>query len=345
MTEKTQWYYVEKQDRKGPVSTSTMKKLVGQGVITEQTLVWKEGMDDWEPASKIKGLIEKKTNVLPKVKTADPNTSKSRSSRTKVSPGQADPGTPPGDRTESPNTESSPPESSRKTTPVAPQPTATPITPPVADHSFEPADDFSIQPDETTGTRSPNSPALMQRIQILGYPFLIVGFLMVIGSKGCDSLGNRWASRLSANARIAEDKFNYGYERKRNSYQSQIDSINDGDNPNTDRINDLNKRITDLNKEQSEQRQKLSKTTWFELDASAKMAQANNQAWGFFRELGFVFGSMVLSIGLLVLGITGNTSEKWTCLIMLAIITFSIYIGGFAWFSSIAGNMPGGMGL
>ena len=44
-----EWYYAVGTDRKGPVSEEEFQRLVGQGVITSGTLVWREGMANWQP--------------------------------------------------------------------------------------------------------------------------------------------------------------------------------------------------------------------------------------------------------------------------------------------------------
>lgn len=43
------WYYAVGEDRKGPVGEKEFQDLVQQGVITPQTLVWREGMANWQP--------------------------------------------------------------------------------------------------------------------------------------------------------------------------------------------------------------------------------------------------------------------------------------------------------
>jgi len=44
-----EWFYAVGTDRKGPVSEEEFQRLVGQGVITSGTLVWREGMANWQP--------------------------------------------------------------------------------------------------------------------------------------------------------------------------------------------------------------------------------------------------------------------------------------------------------
>jgi len=43
------WYYAVGGERKGPVSEEEFRRLVQQGVVTSQTLVWREGMVNWQP--------------------------------------------------------------------------------------------------------------------------------------------------------------------------------------------------------------------------------------------------------------------------------------------------------
>jgi len=43
------WYYAVGGAHKGPVADEEFQRLVQQGVITSQTLVWREGMANWQP--------------------------------------------------------------------------------------------------------------------------------------------------------------------------------------------------------------------------------------------------------------------------------------------------------
>jgi len=42
------WYYVQGEDRKGPVEPQEFHQLVEQGEITGATLVWQDGMSNWQ---------------------------------------------------------------------------------------------------------------------------------------------------------------------------------------------------------------------------------------------------------------------------------------------------------
>ncbi len=52
------WYYSVGSDRKGPVDENAMQALIGADVVHSETLIWSDGMADWEPAYRhIKGLV------------------------------------------------------------------------------------------------------------------------------------------------------------------------------------------------------------------------------------------------------------------------------------------------
>lgn len=45
------WFYSEGGAQKGPIDDSTFRALVANGTIRPETLVWREGMADWQPLS------------------------------------------------------------------------------------------------------------------------------------------------------------------------------------------------------------------------------------------------------------------------------------------------------
>src|SRR5262245_40873592 len=47
------WYYAESGQQRGPVSDEEFSRLVGQGVIRSDTLVWNETMSNWQAWSSL----------------------------------------------------------------------------------------------------------------------------------------------------------------------------------------------------------------------------------------------------------------------------------------------------
>jgi hypothetical protein len=51
------WYFSHNGERHGPVTSSELQRLARTGALTQQDHVWKEGMKDWAPATKVQGLF------------------------------------------------------------------------------------------------------------------------------------------------------------------------------------------------------------------------------------------------------------------------------------------------
>ncbi len=53
-----EWFYAQENQRFGPVSAAELKALADAGKLRPEDLVWREGMDGWVPARRVKGLFE-----------------------------------------------------------------------------------------------------------------------------------------------------------------------------------------------------------------------------------------------------------------------------------------------
>lgn len=49
------WYYAVGQEQKGPVTEEQLQALAKDGAITGETLVWREGLADWQPYRVVSG--------------------------------------------------------------------------------------------------------------------------------------------------------------------------------------------------------------------------------------------------------------------------------------------------
>lgn len=53
----SEWFYAVDGSKHGPVSSKELTDLARSGKLPPTALVWKEGMDGWKPAGKVKGLF------------------------------------------------------------------------------------------------------------------------------------------------------------------------------------------------------------------------------------------------------------------------------------------------
>lgn len=51
-----QWYYAIEGEQQGPVEESDLQQLAATGTITNETLVWNEGMADWKPYAEVAAI-------------------------------------------------------------------------------------------------------------------------------------------------------------------------------------------------------------------------------------------------------------------------------------------------
>jgi uncharacterized RDD family membrane protein YckC len=69
------WWYVEKQNRTGPVSELDLRRLLQAGKINLSTLAWQEGMETWQPLGEIErlsSLLESFPPPLPQKNEVNP---------------------------------------------------------------------------------------------------------------------------------------------------------------------------------------------------------------------------------------------------------------------------------
>lgn len=52
----TSWYYGSQGQQNGPIPESELRVLLADGTITQQTLVWRDGLVEWKPVAEVAEL-------------------------------------------------------------------------------------------------------------------------------------------------------------------------------------------------------------------------------------------------------------------------------------------------
>jgi len=60
-----QWYFAENGQQQGPVNSAQLAQLAASGRVQPNSLVWREGLPQWIPASSLKGLFPAQRTVPP----------------------------------------------------------------------------------------------------------------------------------------------------------------------------------------------------------------------------------------------------------------------------------------
>ena len=64
------WYYAADNEQKGPVNESELKTNLASGKLPADTLVWKDGMDNWTPANQVTAFTFRAAPAPAKVQPA-----------------------------------------------------------------------------------------------------------------------------------------------------------------------------------------------------------------------------------------------------------------------------------
>ncbi|MCH8924187.1 MAG: DUF4339 domain-containing protein [Planctomycetes bacterium] len=264
------WYYSHGEEQLGPVTAAQLKKLVGDGKLSPDDLVWKEGMDDWVAASSIDGLIP-------------------------ITPPPAD----------------SPPEADSSEPPPA-------VAPVIA---AQPRSPISAPRRRSTGGGSVTD--LLGYTRYVAYPALVFGLLLAMMSRGCDQLSSRDIQAADAKAKLAAQKFNSQWTRKRQALEDDRDAAREDGA--SERVTEISKKLVDLSKDRREKEKMLKRGEWKDLQDAADAAQYHHAIGGYWREMFFRFGTIMLAFGLLGVGLTGKGADRWVCLVILVIIIMNLY--------------------
>jgi hypothetical protein len=90
-------------------------------------------------------------------------------------------------------------------------------------------------------------------------------------------------------------------------------------------------------------RDEVSQDLINDLRKDADAASDNCAIWGYWLEWAFVLGTLVLANGLILCSFTATGATRLMCLVMTAIITFSLYVGGVAWIAALINSIGKGL--
>ncbi len=66
------WYYAKGNKQYGPVTPGELKQLADRGEVGPEELVWRDGMEGWVPARRVKGLFDGDPSAAPAPATLAP---------------------------------------------------------------------------------------------------------------------------------------------------------------------------------------------------------------------------------------------------------------------------------
>ena len=164
----------------------------------------------------------------------------------------------------------------------------------------------------------------------LGQPLVAIGFVLVLLSRGCDSLGDRYVTRITAKARVTEDQFQDQWDYEKSVLEKRRLELLQGTETSPEQreeLDELKDELDELEEGKQAELEDLQAGRWRKLNIAARDAESNNAMWGYWREGLFWFAAFLFSAGLLIVGFTGQGPDRWLCLVMLAIVVLSLFVG------------------
>jgi uncharacterized membrane protein len=67
----SEWYYAADNEQKGPVNEAELKENLATNKFPADTLVWKDGMDNWTPANQVPAFSFRQPPIPAKVQPTD----------------------------------------------------------------------------------------------------------------------------------------------------------------------------------------------------------------------------------------------------------------------------------
>lgn len=221
------------------------------------------------------------------------------------------------------------------------------------------------------GGRAPQEPSQLatQLNNFVGKPLMFVGLVLAVLGRGCDATSMRAVTRthgLYSQAREAVDlewdlkqavlaqEIEQNQRARTKLDQERFKPAAPGDDiakrqeefkKRSDKLlkekESLDKKAEQQRSDRSEELIKKESGDWKPLRTAALQASNDHRMASYYYEWVFIFGTVVLVLGLLTVAFTGQGAERWISYIIIAIISFSVYVGGAAWIESIATSTQG----
>jgi hypothetical protein len=158
-------------------------------------------------------------------------------------------------------------------------------------------------------------------------PMLVLGLVMAITARGCDALAVKNVARLQGTLELEQRDFQADNTAATSGIENQLRPTS---LPPAQRTQ-LQKQLDDLKTAQDKRHTELQSGEWRELKDAAERAAIEARAGAYGRELLFLAGTILFAVGLLTTSLLGEGTERWLCVSLLAIVVFSLFVGGAGW--------------
>jgi hypothetical protein len=170
---------------------------------------------------------------------------------------------------------------------------------------------------------------VLEQMRPMAQLFLLLGLVLTLFTRGWDGVGDRRVVSMKSRVQHAVTQWNDKWQDRLDRIAEEEKSIRtkaDLTAADRERLDQLRSEYQKVQADRDADRQQQA-SVWNDMEREARDAEAQNQMVKPWREGFFVFGTILFAVGLAAIGFTTEGPVRWFCLVLLAIIVFSIYFG------------------
>jgi len=166
----------------------------------------------------------------------------------------------------------------------------------------------------------------------LAQPLVLVGICAMLICRGCDQLDQRAPARLQAKLQLEQSRFLDRKEaelerlQQRRTQIEQDESLDE--NAQLRALGEVANQAQEMEDSLAEQESELRSGRWLRLQQAGRDAQAQAAVSSWWRAWVRLLAALAASVGLLALGFCRTGPQRWTAVVLLAIIVLGIVLPG-----------------
>jgi cytochrome bd-type quinol oxidase subunit 1 len=180
-------------------------------------------------------------------------------------------------------------------------------------------------------------------VLLTGRVFLGLGLVSVILGRGCDVVAVRAVERANSRLKLEQLEFDEKWDRQENDLERKLEAIRQKEKPEPNdaaQITSINEQLSKLRKDRSRASEVFRQTTLRDLQFAATQASYKQVLSSYWHAVLYVFGSLLLAIGLIAASPTAEGAERWVCLAAMLVLMFSLYVFGMGWITLPSLSLP-----
>lgn len=160
--------------------------------------------------------------------------------------------------------------------------------------------------------------------------WVMVGLLLTLFARGCDSVADKNVQRMAAIAAVVEAEWDADYDQELVKRKQEIAALESRGGKRAE-LAELNDSLDEFKQQQQDLRAELRADEWKQMSDAAQLAAHRYAIHSYWRQWLLFLGTAVLTFSLGAVAISDRTPDRWVAMMMLGIVLWSLLIGGEGW--------------